>query len=66
MKSYSRKQAAMSNDAYAGFLKLMLTPAGKEPTDSPEVNAYIDYLNEREPLSRQTRRIIGRSNDQAA
>lgn len=66
MKSYSRKNVPMSNDAYAGFLRLLLTPAGREPVGSPEVDAYVDYLNAREPLSRETRRIIGRSNERAA
>lgn len=66
MKSYSRKKAPMSNDAYAGFLRLLLTPAGKEPLGASDVDAYIEYLNAREPLSRETRRIIGRSNEQAA
>jgi hypothetical protein len=66
MKSFSRKKAAMSNDAYAGFLKLLLTPAGREPIGSSDVNAYIEYLNDREPLSKETRRIIGHANEQAA
>jgi hypothetical protein len=66
MNSYTTKSAPMSNDAYAGFLRLLLTPSNRVPAPSTEIDAYLDYLNAREPLSRATRRIIGRSHEQAA
>lgn len=39
----------MSPDAYAGFLKLLLTPTSREPSLSAEVQAYLEYANEQEP-----------------
>ncbi len=58
--------AAMSPDAYAGFLKLLLTPASKVPQPSPELDAYLRYLNREEPLSDTTRRALGQPTQQAA
>lgn len=46
----TRKATRMSADAYAGFLKLWLTPANRTPAPSPEVDAYLEYVNERDPL----------------
>jgi hypothetical protein len=60
------KKRPMSADAYAGFLKLWLTPASAPVPRTPEVDAYLAYANEREPLSKATRRAIGRPTDRAA
>ena len=49
----------MSPDAYAGFLKLLLTPASRVPRPSAELDAYLAYLSAREPLSDTARMIIG-------
>ena len=56
----------MSADAYAGFLKLWLTPASKLPTASAEVDAYLRHANKREPLSTTSRRALGQPTEQAA
>jgi hypothetical protein len=56
----------MSADAFAGFLKLWLTPAGRLPRPSAEVDAYLRHANEREPLSDATRRAVGLPVDRAA
>jgi hypothetical protein len=60
------KKTSMSADAYAGFLKLLLTPVTQVPRRSPELDAYLRYLNEREPLSDATREAIGLSSKHAA
>jgi len=44
------RTAPMNHDAYAGFLKLWLTPFSRIPEPSPEIDAYIRYVDEREPL----------------
>lgn len=36
---------AMSNAAFAGFLRLVLTPLNEKPECSDEVKAYLDYLS---------------------
>jgi hypothetical protein len=46
----TRKATRMNADAYAGFLKLWLTPANRTAAPSPEVDAYLEYANERDPL----------------
>jgi hypothetical protein len=68
MKSLRRKstEGRMSSDAYAGFLKLWLKPAHASVQRSVEIDAYLEYANDREPLSRGTRRMIGLTTDQAA
>jgi len=58
--------APMNADAYAGFLKLWLTPVGKTPAVTPEVEAYLRYASEREPLSPAARRALGQPTDRAA
>ena len=40
----------MSPDAYAGFLKLWLTPPGAADPNSADVEAYLSHVNRREPL----------------
>ena len=52
MKTLTRtaSPARMSADAYAGFLKLWLTPASRAPRQSRDLDAYLSYANEREPL----------------
>ena len=68
MKTISRdaNSAPMSADAYAGFLKLLLTPASKAPALEGDVEAYIRYVAEKEPLSATARRAIGQPTDRAA
>jgi hypothetical protein len=39
----------MSNTAFAGFLKLLLTPLHQVPRQSVELQAYLDYLNRAQP-----------------
>lgn len=53
------RPAPMSADAYAGFLKLWLTPAHKEPKMTSEVEAYLRHATEREPLSDEVRAALG-------
>lgn len=55
MKKHSTR---MSADAYAGFLKLWLTPAHKEPKMTPEVEAYLREASQREPLSDDVRQAL--------
>ena len=68
MKNDSRtaKAAPMNPDAFAGFLKLWVTPVGKLPAAAPDVEAYLRYANEREPLSPASRRALGQPTDRAA
>ena len=35
----------MSNAAFAGFLRLLLTPLNEAPKPSAELGAYLQYLN---------------------
>ena len=35
----------MSNAAYAGFLRMLLTPLHEAPTICPEVEAYLRYVS---------------------
>ena len=60
------KRSKMSPDAYAGFLKLWLTPAERTPRLTSEVRAYLRHVEEREPLSREARRALGHTTDRAA
>lgn len=53
------RPAPMSADAYAGFLKLWLTPAHKEPAMTPEVEAYLRHASRAEPLSDEVRAALG-------
>jgi hypothetical protein len=55
------RTTAMSADAYAGFLKLWLTPSHKEPVMTPEVEAYLRHASAREPLSDDVRAALGQS-----
>ncbi|HEX2081635.1 MAG TPA: hypothetical protein VHG08_28285 [Longimicrobium sp.] len=65
-RSFAPKRAPMSADAYAGFLKLWLTPAHRLPEMTPEVEAYLRHANEREPLSDATREALGQPTRRAA
>lgn len=53
------RPAPMSSDAYAGFLKLWLTPAHQEPKMTPEVEAYLRHASAAEPLSDEVRTALG-------
>lgn len=68
MKTLPRSTSGkpMSADAYAGFLKLWLTPASRAPKVTPEVAAYLRHVGEREPLSAAARRALGQPTDRAA
>ena len=55
------RPAPMSADAYAGFLKLWLTPAHREPPMTPEVQAYLRHASMRDPLSDDARRALGQT-----
>jgi hypothetical protein len=56
----------MSAEAYAGFLKLLLTPATRVPLPSADLEAYLQYISEREPLSETVRMVIGQPTVEAA
>ncbi len=66
MKRINREfeKGSMSADAYAGFLKLLMTPAATLPERSPEIDAYLRYVSERAPL--ETDVSNQRSADRAA
>jgi hypothetical protein len=68
MKKTTRgaKRAPMNADAYAGFLKLLITPPSKLPRPSREIDAYVQHLNEHDPLSEITLRELGLHSDRAA
>lgn len=59
-------ETRMSPDAYAGFLRLWITPASRIPPRSPEVDAYVSHVNTREPLSARSRRMLGEPSRNAA
>ena len=54
-RTFAAKTSRMDADAYAGFLKLWLTPANRVPAMTPEVEAYLRHANEREPLNETSR-----------
>lgn len=60
------KAAPMDADAYAGFLKLWLTPADKLPSLDDEIRAYLRHVSEREPLGDASRRALGQPTHRAA
>jgi hypothetical protein len=62
----TRSSTPMSADAYAGFLKLWLTPSSRMPKPSAEVDAYLRHVSAREPLSEECRRALGQPTEQAA
>lgn len=39
----------MTNAAFAGFLRLLLTPLNEAPKSCPEVDAYLRYLSRANP-----------------
>jgi hypothetical protein len=61
-----KHRTSMSPDAYAGFLKLWLTPAHKAPKMTPEVEAYLRESSAREPLSDTVRQALGQPTRRAA
>jgi hypothetical protein len=54
-RTFASKTSRMDADAYAGFLKLWLTPAHKVPAITPEVEAYLRFANQAEPLNETSR-----------
>lgn len=62
----STQSVPMSAEAYAGFLKLLLTPATRVPRPSADLEAYLQYISEREPLSETVRMVIGQPTVEAA
>jgi hypothetical protein len=65
-KHIDRSSGSMSPDAYAGLLRLLLTPGGILPKPSADVDAYIEHANRTEPLSAVSRRALGQRFDRAA
>lgn len=61
-----RTNRGMSHEAYAGFLKLWLTPANRIPSPTPEIDAYLRYASNREPLSVTSRRALSQPEHRAA
>lgn len=59
-------KAPMSPDAYAGFLKLLLTPASVVPRPSADIDAYLAHLSTRDPLPESVRMILGQPTVEAA
>lgn len=39
----------MTNAAFAGFLRLLLTPLNEAPKSCPELDAYLRYLSRANP-----------------
>jgi hypothetical protein len=66
MHTKNQKGNRMSPDAFAGFLKLWLTPGGRLPEPSPELAEYLRHANRREPLPAQVRSCLGQPADRAA
>jgi hypothetical protein len=64
-RSNARRER-MSSDAYAGFIKLLLTPMTVVPRIDEDVEAYLNHLNAREPLTATARRAIAQPTDHAA
>jgi hypothetical protein len=62
----STQGRSMSSDAYAGFLQLLLTPANRVPRETADLDAYLAYLGNSEPLSESTRWILGQPTKEAA
>jgi hypothetical protein len=44
---------SMSNAAFAGFLRLLLTPLNETPRPTSELDAYLDYLGTVDPPQRR-------------
>jgi hypothetical protein len=65
-RSIAPKPAPMDADAYAGFLKLWLTPAHKLPSLDEEIRAYLRHVSECEPLNEESRRAIRQPTRRAA
>lgn len=61
MKRHHRnsQRAEMSPDAYAGFLRLLLTPDHRVPSPSAELDAYLEYRSEVDPLPENVQFILG-------
>jgi hypothetical protein len=41
----------MDTEAYAGFLRLLLTPDSRVPSLTSDVEAYLRYANRRDPVT---------------
>ena len=50
---------AMSNAAFAGFLRLVLTPLDETPEFSDEVRAYLEYVSRVDGRSAVSGRLVG-------
>jgi hypothetical protein len=42
------RRPRMTPDAYAGFIRLLLTPLSQDPLPSSELDAYLRYLRDAE------------------
>lgn len=65
-RKFRTDNVPMSPDAYAGFLKLLLTPMHREPRPSPELDAYLAHLSRHEPLPANVKQILGQPTVEAA
>lgn len=48
MSPKRHRRPRMTPDAYAGFIRLMLTPLSQDPLPSSELSAYLRYLRDAE------------------
>ena len=46
MSEIPTRRPRMSADAYAGFLRLLLTPLTQVPRPSEELDAYLEFVAE--------------------
>ena len=58
-RTRASKTRPMTPDAYAGFIQLLLTPAARVPRQTTDLDAYLRYLGEQEPLSDVTLQMLG-------
>jgi hypothetical protein len=65
-RSAARTPAPMSHDAYAGFLKLWLTPTNELPSLTAEVDAYLRHVSARERQAQPARRAPRQTTRKAA
>lgn len=49
---------AMSGDAYAGFIQLLLTPDDALPRATRELDAYLAWLDRVDPLSAEAQNAL--------
>jgi hypothetical protein len=65
-RSENKGMPKMDAEAFAGFLRLWITPPGRDVRPSPEVEAYLRYVAEHSPLTPAGLRTLGSHTDRAA